>query len=128
MQAYMESNSFSAEEISTLFNLRANTFSGYKMCFPKAYPNNKLCKLGCLEEDSICHLYSYNVVSIQDTHTNVQYGYIFSSVVQQKEAVEAFIKRNAIRSAIIESSAYQGVILGTSTPATAGGARERCGK
>ena len=124
----MESNLFSAEEISTLFNLRANTFSGYKMCFPKAHPNNKFCKLGCLEEDSIWHLYLCNVISIQDTHSNVQYCYIFSSVVQQKEAVETFIKRNTIRSAIIESSAYQGVILGTSTPAAAGGARKRCGK
>ena len=62
------------------------------------------------------------LISFQDTHTNAQGGYIFSSVV------ETFIKRNAIRSAIIESSAYQGVILGTSTPAAAGGARERCGK
>ena len=98
------------------------------MCFPKAYPNNKLCKLGCLEEDSISHSYSCNIINIQDTHTNVQYSYIFSSVIQQKEAVETFIKRNTIRSAILESSAYQGVILGTSTPAAAGGARERCGK
>ena len=98
-----------------------------KFVFPK-HINNKFCKLGCLEEDSIWHLYSCNVISIQDTHSNVQYCYIFSSVVQQKEAVETFIKQNKIRSAILESSAYQGVKLGTSTPAAAGGARERCGR
>ena len=67
-------------------------------------------------------------MNIQDTHANVQYSYIFSSVIQQKEAVETFIKRNKIRSAILESSAYQGVIVGTSTPAAAGGGRESCGK
>ena len=46
-------------------------------------------------------------MNIQDTHTYVQYSYIFSSVIQQKEEVETFIKRNKIRSAILESSAYQ---------------------
>ena len=69
MQAYMESNLFFAEEISTIFNLRSNTFSGYKMCYPKAYPKNKFCKLGCLEENSLWHLYSCNVISNPDTHT-----------------------------------------------------------
>ena len=101
MQAYMESNLLSAKEISISFNLRANNFSSYKICFPKAYPNNKFCKLGCLEEDSSWHLCSCNVISIKETHTNVQKGNILSSVVQQKEAVETFIKRNKIRPAII---------------------------
>ena len=44
----------------------------------------------------------------------------------QKQAVLVFMKRNNIRSALLEA-AYQGNILGTSTPAAAGGAREMLG-
>ena len=114
---------------STLYNLRANTVNTYKMCFPNAFQNDKTCKLGCNEEDTIAHAYSCHIINIHETRLIINYSYVFSDIMDQKKAVKVFIKRNTIRSALLEAgSAYQGLILGTSTPAAAGGARERCGK
>ena len=118
----MTSSLFSSEEMSTAFNLRTNTINGYKMCFTKAYPDDKSCKLGCSEEDSISHSYSCKVINMQDVNSSGEYSSLFSSIVDQKQAVKSFIRRNNIRTAILEAGcAYQG----TSTPA--GGARERLG-
>ena len=96
------------------------------MCFTKAYPDDKSCKLGCSEEDSISHSYSCKVINLQDGNSSIEYSSLFYSIVDQKKTVQSFIRRNNIRSALLEAGcAYQGLILGTSTPA--GGARERLG-
>ena len=56
-QSYLTSALFNCEEASTLFNMRANTVSGYKTCFSSFYQNDTLCKLGCPEPDSIDHCF-----------------------------------------------------------------------
>jgi hypothetical protein len=123
----MKSNLLSSEEMSTLYNLRADTVNGYKMCFPNAYQNDKNCKLGCIEKDTIAQAYSCKIINIHDTSSSTEYLSVFSDILNQKQAVQVFMIRNNIRSVLLESgSAYQGNILGTSTPA-AGGAREILG-
>ena len=37
MQPYLQRDKFTSEEVSSLFNLRASTVNGFKMCFPNAY-------------------------------------------------------------------------------------------
>ena len=81
----------------------------------------KKCKLGCIEEDTIADAYSCKIINIHDTSSTTEYLSVFSDILNQKQAVQVFIKRNNIRSDILEAgSAYQGNILGTSTPAAAG--------
>ena len=104
MQEYMRSNVLSSEEMSPLDNLRANTVNGYKMCFPNAFQNDKTCKLGCNEEDTIAHAYSCHIINIHETRSIINYLYVFSDIMDQKKAVKVFIKRNTIRSAILEAA------------------------
>ena len=73
MQEYMRSNVLSSVEMSTLYNLRANTVNGYKMCFPNAFQNAKTCKLGCNEEDAIAHAYSCCKINILETRSIINY-------------------------------------------------------
>ena len=56
LQPYLASEIFNSEEVSTLFNMRANTVIGFMKCFPKFYANDIQCKLGYLSDDSINHL------------------------------------------------------------------------
>ena len=93
IQSYMTSSLFSSEEMSTVVNLRTNTLNGYKMCFTKAYPDDKSCKLGCSEEDSISHSYSCKVINLQDGNSSIEYSSLFSSIVDQKKAVKIIYKK-----------------------------------
>ena len=55
---------------------------------------------------------------------------MFSDIMDQKQAVNVFIKINTTMSALLDleaGSAYQGNILGTITPAVAGAAWDRLG-
>ena len=93
LQAYMTSSLFSSEEMSTVFNLRTNTINGYKMCFTKAYPDDKTCKLGCLEEDSISHSYSCKVINLQDDESSIEYSSLYSTIVDQKKSSSIIHKK-----------------------------------
>ena len=122
LQSYLESDKFSFEEASTLFNMRADTVNGIKKCFPKLYENNIQCKLGCLEEDSINHIYKCRQLGKSSIITKEA---IFGSELQQVEAVSEFIRRCSLRSALLADSASQGPVLDTST--LTGGARTSSG-
>ena len=88
----------------------------------------KKCKLGNIEDDTIGHTYSCKIIHIHDTSLSTEYLFVFSDILNKKQAVQVFIKRNNIRSVLLEAgSAYQGNILGTGTLAAAGGAREMLG-
>jgi hypothetical protein len=121
IQPYLQSSQLSEEEISMLFNMRADTVNGFKSCFSSLYRNNPGCKLSCKEEDSIRHSFSCLKINISPTYHQVQYEDIFSEVQQQKAAVQKFITINTIRSALLASDpAYQGLVLDTAPPAPAG--------
>jgi hypothetical protein len=124
LQAYMRSDMMSVEEVSALFNMRADTVNGYKMSFPHAY-ENPLCKLGCTEGDSIAHMFECIKIDEQSSKTQIRKNAIFANIEQQKDAVSVFMKRDSTRAAILKAAAAsqgQGQILDTSTPAAAGGA------
>jgi hypothetical protein len=124
LQPYMHSRQLSKDQVSTLFNLRADTVNGYKECFPHAYVD-LLCKLGCNESDSISHMFKCSKIDEQCGKTLVQKDAIFANIEQQKDAVSTFTKRDITRAAIIKDAAAsqgQSQILDTSTPAAAGGA------
>ena len=73
LQEYLASDKFSTEEKSTLFNLRANSVNGFKMCTPSIYRNNLLCKLGCLEDDSLEHSMICTVIDNHIGKTSARY-------------------------------------------------------
>ena len=130
VKPYLRSNLFSSEESATLFNLWSNTVNGYKMCFPSVYKNDKSCKLGCLEDDSIDHLYTCVIIDRTCGKTKTRFSGVYASLPEQKEAASIFIKRHNTRSSIIEAvTASQGPrqILDTSTQADAGGAGASAG-
>ena len=102
--------------------MRADTVNGIKKCFPKLYENNIQCKLGCLEEDSINHIYKCRQLGESSLITKEA---IFGSELQQVEAVSEFIRRCSLRSALLADSASQGPVLDTST--LTGGARTSSG-
>ena len=86
--------------MSTLYNLRANTVNGYKMCFLNAFQNDNTCKLGCNKEDTIAHAYSCHIIKIHESSSIINYSSVFSDIMDQKQAVQVFIKINTIRSAL----------------------------
>ena len=120
IQPYMISASLSYEESSMLFNMRADTVNGFKMCFPNFYKNNTFCMLGCLEQDSIAHCFSCSVIDSQTCKTSVSVRNIFDTEDKQKEAVTEFMERIKVRDSLLADSASQGIILDTSTSAGAG--------
>ena len=125
IQPYLKSDCFSIEEASILFNMRASTLNGFKMCFPSVYRNDKQCKLQCLDEDTIEHTFTCHKLKHQDKNPSVHFSAIFASVNHQKNAVSKFIKLLTIRSALLEAGpAYQGIVLDTAASATAGVAGE----
>ena len=125
LQPYLCSESFTSEESSLLFNMRANCINGYKMCFSSVNRNDILCKLGCKSEDSINHVFTCHMIN---THGGIQggeYSDIFANIKKQKETVLTFIQRNNIRSTILLSdTAHQGLVLDTASSAYAGEAGE----
>ena len=79
--------------------------------------NDKLCQLGCSEEDSLSHSFSCPKINLHIENSDVTWNAIFASIEHQKNAVSVFIRRHSIRSALIQADpAYQGIVLGTSTP------------
>ena len=103
--------------------MRANTVNNFKMCFPNAFKNNTLCKLGCQQEDSIAHASTCEELGSQ---SEVQYSDIFSMENKQREVVLEFTRRCQVRSALLAARASQGhKILDTSTRAAARGAGGR---
>ena len=80
IQSYIQSDNFSSEEVSALFNLRASTVNGYKMCFPNVYKNDKLCQLGCSEEDSLSHSFSCPKINLHIEHSDITWNAIFASI------------------------------------------------
>ena len=129
LQQYLDSGNFSKEETSMLFNIRANSVNGFKTCTPSIHRNNLVCKLGCLEDDSLHHCMICPVIDQKVGKRSARVSDMFETTLQQQRAVSTFIKRNSVRTALIEGSvAYQGAkVLDTSTPASAGGAGERIG-
>ena len=120
LQPYLTSASFSHEESSMLFNMRANTVNGFKMCFSNMYKNNTLCKLGCIEQDSLDHCFRCAIVDSKSSKTSVSFSDIFKTEEQQKVAVSEFIQRTRVRASLLADLASQGLILDTSTSAGAG--------
>ena len=128
IQPYLECQSFSFTESFTLFNVRANTVNSFKMCFTSMNRNNLNCRLGCLEEDSLEHCMSCPVIDQHIGRPPIPIIDVFKTKEKQKQAIDTFIARSTLRTALLEGSgAYQGSsILDTSTPAP-GGAGERIG-
>ena len=125
IQPYLQSSSFSIEEASTLFNMRASTINGFKMCFPSLYRNDKQCRLQCQEEDTIEHTFYCHKIKHHEELSPVNFNAIYANVKDRKQAVSKFIKLQSIRSAIlVAGTAYQGIVLDTAAPALAGVAGE----
>ena len=92
-----------------LFNLRANTVNGFKMCFKSAYIGNEMCNLGCASVDSLSHIFSCEELNKHIEKTHINLNTIYASIDDQKEAVSEFILRQNIRVRILESDVtYQG--------------------
>ena len=119
-QPYLNSDSFSHQERSTLFNLRAETQNGFKKCFSSMYKANLKCSLGCSEEDTLGHIYICPVLDQHVKSTDIRISDIYTEVKQQKIAVSEFIYRENMRSVLLQAtSASQGdtQILDTCTRA-----------
>ena len=105
IQPYIDSDILTSEQISTLFNMRANTINGFKMCFSSMHRNDTMCKLGCMEEDSLQHCMDCGVISQKIgriSHANLV-G-IFATEKEQKITVSEFIQRKTIRTSILEEN------------------------
>ena len=130
LQPYLDSSSLTIEQRSLIFNIRANTVNGFKMCFTSIYRNNLNCKLGCNTPDTIDHCMTCEKLDIHMGKTHVEISDIFSDTAHvQKEAIQIFMARRSTREAITDGTmAYQGlIVLDTSTPASVGGAGARRG-
>ena len=123
IQPYLVSDTLNPEQTALLFNLRANTVNGFKMCFTSIYRNDLKCKLGCQENDTLAHCISCKVIDTKmHKSSNINFSAIFATKEEQKNIVLEFTYRMNIRNSLIEQ-AYQGsLILDNSTPALAGGA------
>ena len=129
MQPYLESELFTTEETEMVFNIRANTVTGYKACFKTLYQSNMNCKLGCPVEDSIEHVFKCKKIDECSMKTNISLRAMFASVEEQREAVSVFTQRENIRMALLGvDEAYQGQVLDTSTRVSAGCAGASAGK
>ena len=126
IQPYLVSDTLNPEQTALLFNLRANTVNGFKMCFTSIYRNDLKCKLGCQENDTLAHCISCKVIDTKmHKSSNINFNAIFATNEVQKNIVLKFTYRMNIRNSLIEQEvrAYQGSqILDNSTPALAGGA------
>ena len=109
--------------LNKAFCSSAYTVNSFKMCFPNAFKNYTLCRLGCQQEDSIAHAFTCEELGSQ---SEVQHRDIFSMENKQREVVLEFTRRFQVRSALLAARASQGhQILDTSTRAAAGGAGGR---
>ena len=120
-QPYLNSSCFSKQERSTLFNLRAETQNVFKACFSSIYKDNLKCQLGCLEDDTLGHIYICPIVNQHVKPTHLRISDIYKNVQQQQSAVLEFITRENTRSVLLKADpASQGEtqVLDTSTPAT----------
>ena len=104
--------------------MKADTVNGIKKCFPKLYENNIQCKLGCIDEESINHIYQCKQLGESSL---IRKEAIHGRELQKVEAVSEFIRRCSLRSAVLADSASQGPVLDTSTLAAARGARTLSG-
>ena len=124
LQPYLQSDLMDSEEIALLFNMRADTINGYKMCFSSVNQDDTQCKLKCNNEDSISHAFKCHVIKKHVGHSDASYVGIYGNVKQQKDTVSYFITIQNIRSTLLAGGAYQGH---TATPAPAGEAGEAPG-
>ena len=125
LQPYLDSNTLNVEQRSLVFNIRANTVNGFKMCFTSMYRNNLNCKLGCNTPDTIDHCMTCEELNVHIGKTLLKIDDIYSdSADVQKEAVQVFMPRRNTREVITDGTrAYQGhTVVDTSTSAAAGGA------
>ena len=105
IQPYIDSDILTSEQISTLFNMRANTINGFKMCFSSMHRNYTMCKLGCMEKDSLQHCMDCGVISPKNGRISiVNLVGIFATEKEQKITVSEFIQRKTIRTSIIEEN------------------------
>ena len=103
MQPYLDSDLLNSEEISMLFNMRANTVNGFKMCFTSMHRYNLWCKLGCQETDSLDHCMNcQSITNKTGKKSKFSFDLIFSTVKEQKTVVTNFISRMFTRNKIIE--------------------------
>ena len=111
-----------------LFNIRANSVNGFKTCTPSIYRNNLVCKLGCLEDDSLRHCMICPVIDQQVGKTSTRLGDMFETTTTPS-CIYIYKEKHSKDCPYIEGSvAYQGAkVLDTSTPVSAGGAWERIG-
>ena len=119
LEPYLQSDTFSQEEASTLFNLHANTVTGFKACFPNMHKNYIECKLGCPVKDSMAHSFQCKQLG---TQSEISYDAIFANETQQKQAVIQLINISCTRSALADRASQGHQVLDTSTQANARGA------
>ena len=124
LQPYLQSDLIDSEEIALLFNMRADTINGYKMCFSSVNQDDTQCKLKCNNEDSISHAFNCHMIKKHVGLSDASYVGIYGNVKQQKDTVSYFITIQNIRSTLLAGGAYQGH---TATPAPAGEAGEAPG-
>ena len=106
LQPYFQSELFDHEEISLLLNMKADTIKGFKMCFQSAHRED------CNYKDSIKHAFECHEIK---KHIKKN-----GNVTLKRAAVTDFIQIQNIQQTVLASSAYQGHILDTATPASAG--------
>ena len=88
-----------------IFNMRANTINGFKMCFTSMHRNDAMCKLRSMEEDSLQHCMKWGVISQRiGKNSSVNLVGIFATEKEQKITVSEFIQRKTIRTSIIEEN------------------------
>ena len=105
LQPYLDSNTLNVEQRSLVFNIRANTVNGFKMCFTSMYRNNLNCKLGCNTPDTIDRRMTCEELNVHIGKTHIIIDDIYSDRTDvQKEAVQVFMTRRSTREVISDGT------------------------
>ena len=100
--------------------MRADTINGFKKCFASAHCDDSQFKLNCNNEDSIKHAFHCHETKKHIEKYESSFNGIYGNVTLKRAAVTDFIKIQNIWSTVLTSGAYQGHILDTATPTSAG--------
>ena len=98
----MTSHKLNNDEVTTLFNLRANTVWGYKECFGSNGTSS--CQLKCgTGTDSLEHIFNCPIIGkYQNQPRNILLQNVYSDIKLQKETVTNFLSINNVRTSLLE--------------------------
>ena len=104
LQQYLSSTHFTSEEKQLLFSLRSNCYPA-KNNFRKMNKGNLNCILNCQQVETQYHIFEHcqPVISKLNLTQDMDVNKIYGSLLEQKSAVETFLKIDKMRKQLVNN-------------------------